>query len=62
MFQESLPSGPPGADNTLNTIPTKSIAPYKIIGGINEPGLGLLAWWDSPEQPEDDDNEEKLDD
>lgn len=51
-FEESLPSGPPGTE--CSTVQT--VAPYRIIGGINEPGLGLLTWWEAPAQDEDEDD------
>ncbi|KAI8426337.1 hypothetical protein MSG28_005196 [Choristoneura fumiferana] len=55
MDAESLPTGPPGSD-----CPVQSVAPYKIVGGINEPGLGLLTWWEAPEADDDgDENEEQ---
>ncbi|KOB78097.1 DNA-directed RNA polymerase III 25 kDa polypeptide [Operophtera brumata] len=51
-FEESLPAGPPGSDCTVQTV-----APYRIVGGINEPGLGLLTWWEVPGQDGDEDDE-----
>lgn len=54
-FEESLPSGPPGSECTT----VQTVAPYRIIGGINEPGLGLLSWWEAPDQDDGDDNEEQ---
>lgn len=51
-FEESLPTGPPGSDCPLQTV-----APYKLVGGINEPGLGLLTWWETPEQDDDGDED-----
>ncbi|XP_013172458.1 PREDICTED: DNA-directed RNA polymerase III subunit RPC8 isoform X2 [Papilio xuthus] len=45
VFEESLPTGPLGTE-----CPVQTIAPYRIIGGINEPGLGLLTWWEAQEQ------------
>lgn len=56
-FEESLPTGPPGTECTIQTV-----APYRIVGGINEPGLGLLTWWEAPEQDDGDDNEEQEND
>ncbi|KAG7296128.1 DNA-directed RNA polymerase III subunit RPC8 [Plutella xylostella] len=53
-FEECLPGGPPGSECAV-----QSVAPYKLIGGINEPGLGLLPWWETPEQ---DDEEEPSND
>lgn len=60
FFEESLPTGPPGTE-----CPVQTIAPYKLTGSINEPGLGLLTWWETPEQEDDeeadDDNEQDND-
>lgn len=53
-FEESFPTGPPGTE-----CPVLTVAPYRLVGGINEPGLGLLTWWESPEQEEESDNEEQ---
>lgn len=53
-FEESLPTGPPGTECAVQTV-----APYRLVGGINEPGLGLLTWWEAPEQ--DDNNEDSND-
>ncbi|XP_032520499.2 DNA-directed RNA polymerase III subunit RPC8 [Danaus plexippus] len=55
-FEESLPTGPPGSER-----PTQAVAPYRLIGGINEPGLGLLTWWVTPEQDEGDEEEQEDD-
>lgn len=54
-FEESLPTGPPGSECAVQTV-----APYRVVGGINEPGLGLLSWWEAPEQDDgnDDDTEQ----
>ncbi|CAF4908933.1 unnamed protein product [Pieris macdunnoughi] len=52
-FEEILPSGPPGSECT-----TQTVAPYRLIGGINEPGLGLLTWWEAPEQDDAEEDEE----
>ncbi|XP_041986232.1 DNA-directed RNA polymerase III subunit RPC8 [Aricia agestis] len=53
-FEESIPSGPQSTE-----CPVQTIAPYKLTGGINEPGLGLLTWWESQEQDDDGDEEEE---
>ncbi|XP_026316827.1 DNA-directed RNA polymerase III subunit RPC8 [Hyposmocoma kahamanoa] len=47
-FEESLPTGPPGTE-----CPVQTVAPYRLIAGINEPGLGLLTWWEAPDAEED---------
>lgn len=45
VFNETCPTGPniiqEGQENTENKIP------YMLTGSINEPGLGLLTWWDN---------------
>lgn len=53
FFEEILPIGPPGSECT-----TQIVAPYRLVGGINEPGLGLLTWWEAPEQDDADEDEE----
>ncbi|KAG5893157.1 hypothetical protein JTB14_000418 [Gonioctena quinquepunctata] len=44
-FNETCPAGPANMqepkENTENKIP------YILTGSINEPGLGLLTWWDN---------------
>lgn len=48
-FEESLPTGPPGTECAVQTV-----APYRLIGGINEPGLGSLSWWETQQDDDDD--------
>ncbi|XP_014296147.1 DNA-directed RNA polymerase III subunit RPC8 [Microplitis demolitor] len=45
-FVETFPDGPTAVtDSTKNT--DKSISPYVLSGAIDEPGLGLLSWWEN---------------
>ncbi|XP_018328574.1 DNA-directed RNA polymerase III subunit RPC8 [Agrilus planipennis] len=44
VFQETCPSGP-ALSETRDSIEAK--VPYLIKGSINEPGLGLLSWWNN---------------
>lgn len=51
MFHDTTPTGPPRRDNTSTAtsvvIPTReeTKSPYSIVGSIDEPGLGLISWW-----------------
>lgn len=67
-FTESEPTGPPdestAAKTSVNQQPQttdhNSKPPYKIIGAINEPGLGIDYWWtqnDAGEEEEEEDDE-----
>lgn len=56
VFEESLPTGPPGSER-----PVQTIAPYKLTAAINEPGLGLLTWWETAAQGDDDENNDNQD-
>lgn len=56
LFEESLPTGPPGTE-----CPVQTVAPYRLIAGINEPGLGLLTWWEAPEADEDEEDNDEQD-
>lgn len=57
IFEDNSPVGPPTNDKqSATTAPSTSIeikTPYKILGAINESGLGLLSWWDSHNKPEE---------
>lgn len=57
-FTESEPTGPPeeasGSQTDHNSKP-----PYKIVGAINEPGLGIDSWWTQNETAEDEEEEEE---
>ncbi|CRL07470.1 CLUMA_CG020438, isoform A [Clunio marinus] len=61
-FVESEPSGPP--DNETSSSSTNpstdhnSRPPYKIIGAINESGLGIESWWTQNEVVDDDDEDD----
>ncbi|EDW78859.1 uncharacterized protein Dwil_GK12491 [Drosophila willistoni] len=73
IFEETSPIGPPKAENqTAQNASTSAAAaaaagaqevktPYKIIGAINESGLGVLSWWDQ-QNKEDDPEGKKGDD
>ena len=44
-FVDTSPSGPDLQSSDESEGGEKKI-PFKIIGAVNEPGLGLLKWWD----------------
>nr|CAD7428270.1 unnamed protein product [Timema monikensis] len=45
-FVETSPSGPDSSERASSDITTEETkVPYTLTGSINEPGLGLLAWW-----------------
>ena len=47
-FVDTSPSGPSDKDATKSDSADKdSKIPYQIQASINEPGLGLLTWWNS---------------
>lgn len=60
-FVESEPTGPPDAEST--TTPNQNPdhisrpPPYRIIGAINESGLGVESWWIQAEAAEDEEEE-----
>ncbi|SPP76779.1 DNA-directed RNA polymerase III subunit RPC8 [Drosophila guanche] len=71
IFEETSPVGPPKTDAQSTQGPSTSTAaataaqetktPYKIIGAINESGLGVLSWWDQQgkeDYQDDEDNAE----
>ncbi|XP_030371979.1 DNA-directed RNA polymerase III subunit RPC8 [Scaptodrosophila lebanonensis] len=71
IFEETSPTGPPKAEGQSSQAASTSAAaaaasaaaqevksPYKIIGAINEAGLGVLSWWD--QQNKEDDHDEEL--
>ncbi|ALC45048.1 CG7339 [Drosophila busckii] len=70
IFEETSPIGPPKTENASQNNSSTSAAatataqdvktPYKIIGAINESGLGVLSWWDqqNKDEQEDDDGED----
>lgn len=45
-FEETSPVGPE-KDSPVETEPLEPKVPYKLTGSINEPGLGLLTWWEN---------------
>ncbi|KAH8315271.1 hypothetical protein KR074_001804 [Drosophila pseudoananassae] len=69
IFEETSPIGPPKAETqsqqaassssaTASTTSQEVKTPYKIIGAINESGLGVLSWWDQQGKEEDQDDED----
>lgn len=64
-FLESEPTGPPEAESATastsnqnqehNTRPP----PYRIVGAINESGLGIESWWTQAEAEAEDEEEEE---
>lgn len=70
-FQETSPAEPPGLDHSSSTNTTSNVAeggtnnsktPYRLLATINEPGLGLLTWWENNSnevQEEDAEGEER---
>lgn len=45
LFVDTSPTGPNMAQTNNET--TEKKVPFKIIGSVNEPGLGLTSWWTS---------------
>lgn len=63
-FTESEPTGPPeevtgSSSNQPQTTDHNSKPPYKIVGAINEPGLGIDSWWTQNETADDEEEEEE---
>lgn len=62
-FVESEPTGPPEAESS--TAPSSQSTdnsrppPYRIIGAINESGLGIESWWTQNEAAEDEEEDEE---
>uniref|UniRef100_A0A1B6ILS1 DNA-directed RNA polymerase III subunit RPC8 n=1 Tax=Homalodisca liturata TaxID=320908 RepID=A0A1B6ILS1_9HEMI len=46
LFVETSPVQCPDNPELLETISTEPKVPYSITATINEPGLGVLSWWD----------------
>lgn len=45
LFTDTLPTGPTTTNSyEMNEVDQRRI-PYLIKGTINEPGLGLITWW-----------------
>lgn len=61
-FVESEPTGPPEAEpssSTSNQTTDNSRPPYRIIGAINESGLGVESWWTQNEMNDDEEDEDE---
>lgn len=62
-FTESEPTGPPETEpsNTNQTPDNSRPPPYRIIGAINESGLGIESWWtqNQDEEAADEEDEEE---
>jgi DNA-directed RNA polymerase III subunit RPC8 len=63
-FVESEPSGPPETSGENIAQSTQSAdhnarPPYRIIGAINESGLGVESWWTQNETVEDEEEEDE---
>ncbi|XP_055614350.1 DNA-directed RNA polymerase III subunit RPC8 [Uranotaenia lowii] len=60
VFEESSPIGPPDQEvASTSTSKADAKTPYRIIAAINESGLGLLSWWASQTQGDEDGEEEQ---
>ncbi|XP_043248728.1 DNA-directed RNA polymerase III subunit RPC8 [Colletes gigas] len=46
-FTEALPTGPNVTGESVEQSDAKNISPYTLGGAIDEPGLGLLTWWEN---------------
>ncbi|KZC08239.1 DNA-directed RNA polymerase III subunit RPC8 [Dufourea novaeangliae] len=46
-FTETLPTGPNVSGESVEKSEAKNISPYTLGGAIDEPGLGLLTWWEN---------------
>lgn len=64
-FTESEPTGPPDEASGKNTATKQpqttdhnSKPPYRIVGAINEPGLGIDSWWTQQNEAGEDEEEE----
>jgi len=62
-FVESEPTGPPSSSDAAQATTSKQneniLPPYRIIGAINESGLGIESWWTQSEAVADDADEEE---
>ena len=47
VFSDPSPVGaaPPFFDEGLTEAPPAAVAPYHIIGTVNDYGLGMTSWW-----------------
>ncbi|XP_055529862.1 DNA-directed RNA polymerase III subunit RPC8 [Wyeomyia smithii] len=61
VFEESSPIGPPDqeAASTSATTTDTNKTPYRIVAAINESGLGLLSWWVTQSQEDEEGEEEQ---
>lgn len=58
-FVESEPTGPPEDSATsAQTTDHNSRPPYRIIGAINESGLGIESWWTQNETNDEEEEED----
>jgi len=63
-FTESEPTGPTGTTESSTSTSDQSAdhisrpPPYRIIGAINESGLGIESWWTQNEVAEDEEEED----
>jgi DNA-directed RNA polymerase III subunit RPC8 len=63
-FVESEPTGPPESSESTSTSSNQTTdqnsrpPPYKIVGAINESGLGVESWWTQNEVADDEEEEE----
>ncbi|XP_034944115.1 DNA-directed RNA polymerase III subunit RPC8 [Chelonus insularis] len=46
-FMETLPISGPTGSKEVEKPENKSVSPYVLNGAIDEPGLGLLSWWEN---------------
>lgn len=46
-FTDALPSAPYTPGEVAEKPETNNISPYVLHGSIDEPGLGLLTWWEN---------------
>ncbi|XP_055320137.1 DNA-directed RNA polymerase III subunit RPC8 [Sitodiplosis mosellana] len=58
VFEESSPIGPPSSDKPSTSSQNDIKTPYRILGAINESGLGLLSWWNEHNQQMGDDDDD----
>ncbi|XP_043493777.1 DNA-directed RNA polymerase III subunit RPC8 [Polistes fuscatus] len=46
-FKETLPTGPRNSNQNVEKAEASNVSPYSLNGAIDEPGLGLLTWWEN---------------
>lgn len=61
IFEESCPAGhgPPVKEEASTSKQAETKIPYWIEGAINEPGLGVINWWDSQDAEDEGEGEEE---